>query len=662
MEEEIKPEVISENDGVPFNDKLTLKCQQLLVSSQMYKQPRMNTLAVYERLYNNDVLPKLRQMFNAVLPIFSGMIDELLAMFNDQLQLKFGVHNPKQELVVPKIQSHWNAERDSLAPNARWDYKARSDRFNAVISGRGILKEYAYNDPEYKNVVEVINYTDFHCDPLGGGLLDNHSFKGTEANFKTLYELENNDKYNKDQVAKLKTHAWTDEMFVQLDSTYGTKFSRWRALGLDPETNTFSGEAKYNLCDFLVKEDGIWYNVVFEPCTGIWVYIEEWSKQSPSEQSCYLSWATHEDDKNFWSKSYADDFFTVADVVITLTNQELTNREKKNFNARAFDKHMFTDVAKLDAAQYRPDALVPADTMGGTKQIANGIYAFETPDLKGTVDLVNWLSSYTGQKTGADELPAGSEKNKAKIVMLQQQKQSKRVGLRSDSFQECYAQLGQIFLEGLREYMPPTLSIQIIGENGFVEESELKKIDVISAGKISISVTSSSEQEGGDAMKKQGQVQAIEMVAKNPTLTRYEKETIYRNIGQFDESEIIFLLDTQGSLSRKQFAHASEAIQDILLGNKVDIYYGADIAYVKYIKQYLVDHKNKIRGKEQQFMDFLDVLEPIVKANSEEQAATAPIPPQEKDASGGKPQPQQKPMPQKASIPGQPTPDMAMAQ
>ena len=88
-----------------LEDRVTDIAFNGLISSQIYKQPRMNTLSVYERLYNNDVLPKLRQMFNSVLPIFSGMVDELLAMFNDQVQIKFAANNPSQELVVPKIQA-----------------------------------------------------------------------------------------------------------------------------------------------------------------------------------------------------------------------------------------------------------------------------------------------------------------------------------------------------------------------------------------------------------------------------------------------------------------------------------------------------------------------------------------------------------------------------
>ena len=609
--------------GEKIQDIVAEKARKLLVSSQIYKQQRMNRIALYEALYNNDVPPRLRQMFNVIPPVFSGMIDSLLAQFNDEVKIKFTSKNPAQHLVVPKIQAHWETEKDSMTPNAMWNYKARTDRFNAVLAGRGIFQEYAFNKPKYKNVLKVINYSDFHCEPLGGGLLDNHSFKGIEGCFRTDYELKTNSKYDQEQVKKLLAFKPADTYYTDLETTYGTRFERWRALGLNVETNNFSGERKYNLCDFILMHEGKQYNVVFDPCSGIWVYCEEWTGSNP-----FKSYATHEDDKNFWSKSYADDLYNIADAIIIMVNQELTNREKKNFNSRAFDKDMFTDVAKLDAAQYRPDALVPANTNGGTKRIAEGIYTFETAELKGTVDLVNWLSNYTGDKVGTDELPPGAGKNKIGVQLQQQQKQSKRIGLRSDSFKECYAQLGMTYVEGLAEYMPAKLSVQLIGENGFVEEAELKRIDVKAVkDNIGITVTSTSEQEQADAMKKDSRVKAIEMVSQSKTpLTKFEKETIYRDVGQFTEDEIIFLLDEKGEVSKKQVAHASQNIQDILQGKLPDIYYGADMSYMNYLHNYLVDHKNHVRGKEEQFARLLEVMGPIVQQNAVRQAKATPAP------------------------------------
>src|ERR1035437_10382172 len=176
-------------NGEKIEDIVAEKARKLLVSSQICKQQRLNRIALYEALYNNDVPPRLRQMFNVIPPVFSGMIDSLLAQFNDEVKLKFTTKNPAQHLVVPKIQAHWETEKDTMTPNAMWNYKARTDRFNASLSGRGIFQEYAFNKPKYQNVLKVINYSDFHCEPLGGGLLDLHSFKGIEGCFRSEYEL-----------------------------------------------------------------------------------------------------------------------------------------------------------------------------------------------------------------------------------------------------------------------------------------------------------------------------------------------------------------------------------------------------------------------------------------------------------------------------------------
>lgn len=603
------------------NEDRAQKAFDLLVNSQIYKQPRMNQIARFERVYNNDVPPKLRQMFNVPIPVFAGMIDTLLADFNDQLQIRFEPRNAAQYLITPKLQAHWEAERDNLSPNARWNQKVRWDRFNAALSGRGILLNFAENDPEYKNVLEVINYSDFHCQPLGGGNIDDHLFKGREGVMKTIEDLENGPNYDQAQVEKLKTFVWSNEYFQNLDTVYGTRFSRFYSMRLDPVTNSFAGAKTYNMCEFLILDEGKWWYILFEPMSRIWVRCCPWKEICETERNPFISWATHEDQKNFWSKAFADDLYYSADAIITMFNQELTNREKKNFNARAYDKEMFTDVAKLDAAQYRPDALVPVNTKNGTRSIAAGIYEFNTPELQGTVNLIGFINNFTGQNVGVSDLSMGGTPGAKKptVVLAQQQQVSKRIGYRSDSFKEAYAQLGLLYIEGLKEYMPPSVSVRIIGENGFIEESELRRIDV-KPNQISISISSTSEQESADNLKRDSRVKAIEMIASNPNLNRWEKETTLRDVGQFDESEINFAFDTQSYSSKKQIAHASQAIQDLLLNKDPDVYYGADISYLMYLSQYMTDHKNQIKGREDKFLAFLNEMGQIVNENMQHKA------------------------------------------
>lgn len=619
--------ILSEGQDAGKTDReiIVSRCFDLLINSQTYKQPRMNSIMMYEALYNNDIPPKLRQMFNVPIPVFAGMIDTLLADFNDQVQIKFNPLNAAQYLITPKLQAHWESERDSLDPNARWNYKARTDRFNAALSGRGILKEWAENDPHYKNYLKVVNYSDFHCQPLGGGILEDHLFAGEEGIFKTQEELEGGDIYDQNEVKKLIAMANDESYYQKIEESYGTKLTRFKSLGLDIDSNTFAGTRTFNMCEFIITYKGERWYCLFEPCTKIGVRVERWKDMFPSGRFPWKSWATHEDDKNFWSKSFSDDLYWSADSVITMFNQELTNREKKNFNARAFDKEMFADVQKLDQAQFRPDALVPADTKGGTRRISEGIYEFQTAELQGTVNLIGFISSFTAQNVGVSEQTIGTPKQQQKptVVLAQNQQISKRIGYRSDSFKECYSELGLTYIEGLREFMPPSVSVRIIGENGFIEEQELKRMDLTRAGEIGISISSTSEQEGSDNLKRDGRMKAIEMIASNPNLTRWEKETILRDVGMFDESEINFAFDNQSYTSKKQIAHASRAIQDILLNRTPDIYYGADISYISYLNSYIVDHKSQIRGKEEKFLAFMQIMSPIVDENMQRQAKSS---------------------------------------
>lgn len=609
----------SEERGTALEDAVTDTAFKSLITSQQYKQPRMNQIAAFERLYNNDITPKLRQLFNVPVPVFSGMIDTMAADFNDEVKIKYKADTAAQGLVVPKIQAHIDREIDSTAPNARWNYKARADRFNALMSGRGIIINYAENVPEYRNVLEVINYSDFHCDPLGGGILENHRFCGREGILRTIEDIMSDESFDKAQRAKFEKNVYASH-YTQVNTEYGTKLARFKSLELDPSKDAYSPSASVNLCEFIVTYKGVRYLVTFDPCTKIWLRVKKWTEIRPSGLYPYISWATHEDHKNFWSKGYADDLYWVADTIITMVNQELTNREKKNYNARAYDADMFSDVQKLDEAQYMPDTLVPAKV--GVKNISQGIYEFQTPELQGTINLVNFMASFTGQQVGINATSQGDAEagKKPTVVVVEQQQVSKRTGLRSDSYKEAYAELGANYMEFLREYMPTKVSVQLIGEHGFVEEAELRRIEVRRAGIIGCTVVSTSEQENRDNVRRQSHINAVNMVATNPNLTKYEKEVIYRDIGQFDDNEVAFLLDPQSYESKKQIAHASQNITNILIGKPTDVYYGADVTYLQYVENYLIDNKDKITKFVNQFEMHLQEMLPIVAQNMQRKA------------------------------------------
>lgn len=610
-------------EGDDTNEKITDLAFRLLINSQFYKQPRMNQIRKYEKLYLNDVPPKLRQLFNIPVPIFAGMLDTLLADFNDPVDIRFVETNPAQFLVLPKVQSQWEAEKKSIAPNAMWDQKARWDRFNAAMSGRGILKFYAESDPKYRSILETVYYGDFHCQPLGGGNLENHTFVGQEGILRTLEDIVSDEKYDSKQREKLKNFAWSSDWWTQIETNYGTQLQRFKSQGLDVQSNTFAGDRTLNLCEFGVTYKGERYYVLFEPLTKIWLRVEKLSDLFPSNRWPWVSWATHEDSRNFWSKAFSDDLYYVSDAVITLMNQELTNREKRNFNARAFDQDMFTDVAKLDAAQYRPDALVPVEVEAG-KNLQNGIYTFTTPELQGTLDLVSFLEREAGTNVGVSNLSMGQMPRagtvKASVVMAQQQQMAKRIGFRSDSYQEAWTQIGSRYLEGLKMHMPSKLAVKIIGDSGFTEEHELKRVEFKRAGDIGVKTVSTSKQERDDMTKKDSQSKALQMILNSPNVNaKWRDEQILR-LGQWDDSDISAALDTQSFTSKKSIAYASQALQDILAGKKPEMWFGADMAYLEYLHNFARDNKSSLKDNYQELFRFITQVAPIVHENMQRKA------------------------------------------
>jgi hypothetical protein len=165
------------------------RVQNMLMASSAFKQPRMTTIAKYQKLYDGKVDKKLRQLFNIALPVFSGLIDTLNAQYDTPIQLQFSEGEAADYFKAKKINAMWQKEYTSTAQNTIWDAKLRLARQQAIMTGRGILKYTAESDPEYKSSLDVVNFKNFHFQPRGGLWLENHLFAGEEGIKKTIGDL-----------------------------------------------------------------------------------------------------------------------------------------------------------------------------------------------------------------------------------------------------------------------------------------------------------------------------------------------------------------------------------------------------------------------------------------------------------------------------------------
>ena len=83
-----------------------------------------------------------RQPFNVVLPVFAGMMDTLAADLNDDLSLEMSstirpTTSPSQDQTPVGTGGQW------FSPNARFAFKSRTDRSNALFTGVGFMMNFA---------------------------------------------------------------------------------------------------------------------------------------------------------------------------------------------------------------------------------------------------------------------------------------------------------------------------------------------------------------------------------------------------------------------------------------------------------------------------------------------------------------------------------------
>lgn len=653
-------------DGKPKNEpefiEDLMRTAPLMVGvCRRFKHPRLERIQLYRNLYATNVRKRFRQTFNVVLPVFAGAIDTLQAAFNDDLSLDFDEQEPADYIAAKKVSSLWDMEVASNAPNAKFAYKCRTDRANAIFSGRGFMVNYGVSMPEYKNVFETFELEDAIFQPEGGGQLENHLFAGRENIIRSAAQLRNGD-YDQAAVEKMIAASAQTDSVPMSDDTNKEYLTKFRAASLDAEGNNYVGEQLFNLVEMSVTVYGVRYYILFSPWYRTCVRFGLLSKYFSSNLYPWITWATHEDNKNFLSKSFADDMYGVAEATYTLVNQELTNREKKNFNPRAFDKEMFPDVAKLDAAQYRPDALVPVDTHGQTRKISEGIYSFTVGAIEGTIDLVQFMNDELGRDIGVTDLTMGGSQQvskKATVVFAEQQNISKRLLLRSAPYTEALGEIGKQFIQALKDHMPAKVALRRLGDESPGFAPEITRMDLDTYSPLEVKISSSSLEMQNNQLNKEARMTTLSEIQADPILSQFVNpqemvESKLRDGGNYSDAEIAVLLDTKNYGSKYEVAYAHTGIKVILNNKKPDLFYGATTIFQDIIYDYARNNRSKITPKQYlAMMDYVTAHTQIVNENLARKASE--INTAAKISAAQNPQMQQPPM-APAIQPGNPSP------
>lgn len=607
-------------------DDITKTAETQLRTSKTFKIQRMQTISESEDLYFGIVKKQARNPFNDSFPFMPGFVDGLMAKLDDMPQIEF-THNDEADYnSAKKYQALFNQEVASVLPNAMWAKKDRYCRKMAIFSGVGIYCLYGESDEgNFKLNFNVIDYYDFHCEPGGGGNLEDHLFCGTEGVFKTREELLDGAEegyYDREQVFSIFDFNANANDSKENKNENDTRLNRHRALGLDPQTNNYVGQDVYKFVQWYLVYGGVRYYVLFEERSAKWIRIKPLRELFPVVPQTgdalypFVAWHTHEEARVFWSKAPTDDARSVAKTINRLLNQELYNREKKNNGQRAYDPEMYHDLESL--MDNRPDGLVPFDSKGGVRKAGDGIYTFQVGDLGGTIDLAMFIDGYASQKTGTNTKTQNEKPADQKVgVFFGEMKQiEERVSLYNKSFREAWASLGYRFIQAVDDHITKPIAIKMMGSDG-VEWTEFTAEDKQRNRDFGIIIKGGNAELQESLAKNARKAEVLKMVqAVNPRW----KETELLKIAGYDDEEIKDAFSTLTPASKELMSEASKAVDNIASGKEVRINYSASIAFV----QKLIDLAQEIDDQDVQnkIYDYVLLHKEVVAQNEARNAVS----------------------------------------
>lgn len=592
-------------------------------SSQEYKQPRMEQIKLNEDYYLLSVKPNLDIPFNDCYPVMYGYVKDMMSKIDDAPELDFTPHKKSAYLITEKIQSAYNKEVKSKEPNAKWRLKDRWAKKNALFSGRGIFKYWsATPDGVWKSFLKVVNHYDFHCEPDGGGDLEQNLFCGEEAIFKTKEDIimgAKNGIYDSEQAGYL-IKNYNDPDHKDNQDDYDNRQNRARQLGLDAGTNNYTGQALFKFVEWYLTYKGYRWYCLFEESTGMWVRVKMLKDIIESNKYPYPTFSTDEDSSMFWNQAPCDPVRILNKTTNRFLNQEVYNREKQNRNQKAYDAKMFLDTEALDDPAV--GALIPAKVPEG-KSIASGLYEFTVPGMGGTINLVEFLNQFIGSKTGQGPASQGvSDRNKKVGVFYGELDQANQViGTNNKSYTEMHEELGLMFAEGLYQNLDQSgIEISLMGPEG-IEWTKLTRYELRKYGSLSmdINITGGSEEQQLQEVERQRKLKGLSGVASvNP---QWRDKEILKQSGYTDE-DIKEAFSQESTTSKKLIAQAYEAIEDIEMGRKPKLNRDANTTFM----QTIIDYSKSVDISDKLFMalnEYAMAHVPIVVKNTPREAREA---------------------------------------
>lgn len=571
-------------------DDLTKKAVKMVKNCIDFKQPRMKQIKEIEDMLAYVLQPALKGRLNVPFDgvIMNGFIDTLCSQNNKPPKVVFEDKKGSNFDGVKKTQAFW--EEDS--GNTRMQL-ARKDRWSkrlCAITNIGIFEIHAESDPKYKSILNNIDHYDFIFDPTGGANIEDHLYVGRTNIFKTKEDLKN-PLYNTEQVGKLLA-AVQDNDFKKNEDIYQNKVSRFNSYGLSIDSNNYVGQNLFNLTELEMSVDGIRYYILFDYSTGIWVRLEELKDVFESDLYSFVVWQGVENPFNLMAPGLADMMKVIAEAIRLNLNEILNNNRKRNWDMKAVDSNIFTDISQLD---WRQDGVVAVSVPMG-QNIQNGIYRFETPEISGALNLNTYLNNFAGLNSSVtDQAKGETSQTTLGQSNLDEMNISKRMKLIGDSYTECLAQIVYRWDWNQYEHLEDEYAIKVLGKDG-PELTNFGKKDSEPEYDITIITDDEQLQEQKRDVERQGI--ALTQIVSNSILLetipnkRVFVEEILKN-ANFSSDKVRLIMSAESSKD-EVISKANKGIEDILLGDEPDDIPDATNGTLEVIHNYMVKNKKKL--------------------------------------------------------------------
>jgi hypothetical protein len=581
-------------------DAITLQAVKQLQTSRQHKRARMDQIKENENLYHGIIAKTIRNPFNDCYPFMAGFVDHLKSKIDDDSNLLYTYQSEADLKRCSRLNAFYERESKSPEPNASWNLKHRYAKYNAIFSGVAIYHYYAEKSPEYKSCLEVVSHYDFHCEPRGGGILENHLFCGQDNIFKNREDLIDSTYYNKEQVKKIISKYATDG-YKDNDDYDNIRNNRYAALQQDPGANNYVGQDVYKFVQFYTTYKGKRYYVLFNEYTSTWIRVCPMTDLFPDNLYPYPTWHTNEDPDVFWSKAPCDDARGVANTINTFINQETYNRQKNNYGETHYDAQMYPNVQAL--IDSRPDKHVPVDTKNGTRPLSSGIFKVPVVGLNGTLELVTWLEAFTGKQIGYTSSSAGQSESDKKVGVFQGEIQQveQLIGIKNKSYRDCLSHIGLLFKQGLEHNLTTSVSIKIMGAKG-IEWDELSPEDLKTDKPLTITPV------GGTSELQLKRVEENEKLAvlADPSIqvNPQWKARQMLLLKKFSEEDVKDAFSSDTFAVKELLSEAAQSEKDIVEGRMPRLNRGADSNFMQHIIDFATNTEDLSLKQYKDLMDY----------------------------------------------------------